>query len=95
MAKSTSQTKLQTLVRVNQLSLFAIDEAHLFTEWSSFRTAFTDLKNLDYNFPDTPVMALTATANLVVEYEIKLLLRHPVVYKASMNCPNITLKSKN
>ena len=89
MAKPANQAKLQTLVRANQLSLIAIDEAHLFTEWSRFRSAFTDLKNLKYNFP---IMALTATANLVVEDEIKLLLRHPVVYKESMNHPNITLK---
>ena len=36
-------------------------------------------------------MALTATANSVVEDEIKILLRHPVIEKASMNHPNIAL----
>ena len=89
MAKPSSQAKLQALAGVNQLSL--IDEAHLYTEWCSFRSAFTDLKNLKYNFPDTPIMALTAKANSVVEDEIKILLRHPVIEKASMNCPNIAL----
>ena len=36
-------------------------------------------------------MALTATANSVVEDEIKIFLRHPVIQKASMNRPNIAL----
>ena len=91
MAKPFGQAKLQALAGVNQLSLIAIDEAHLYTDWCSFRSTFTDLKNLKYNFPDTPVMALTATANSVVEDEIKILLRHPVIQKASMNRPNIAL----
>ena len=91
MAKPSSQAKLQALAGVNQLSLIAIDEAPLYTEWCSFRSAFTDLKNLKYNFPDTPIMALTAKANSVVEDEIKILLRHPVIEKASMDRPNIAL----
>ena len=36
-------------------------------------------------------MALTAAANSVVEDEIKILLRYPVIEKASMNHPNIAL----
>ena len=36
-------------------------------------------------------MALTATANSVVEDEIKILLQHPVIQKASMNHPNVAL----
>ena len=46
MAKPSSQAKLQALAGANQLSLIAIDEAHFYTEWCSFRSAFTDLKNL-------------------------------------------------
>ena len=42
-------------------------------------------------FPQPAATAtLTATVNSVVEGEIKLLL-HPVIHKASMNCPNIAL----
>ena len=36
-------------------------------------------------------MALTATANSLIEDDIKLLLRHPIVQKASMNRPNLYL----
>ena len=31
--KPANQSQLQTLARAGKLSLFAIDEAHLFTEW--------------------------------------------------------------
>ena len=45
-AKATNVSKLRVLVQANQLVLIAIDEAHLYCEWSDFRTAFTDLKNI-------------------------------------------------
>jgi len=50
MTKPTNQAKLHTLIRANQLSLIAIDEAHLFTEWSKFRTAVSVLRNINHNF---------------------------------------------
>ena len=62
MTKPANQAKLHTLVRANQLSLIAIDEAHLFTEWSEFRTAFSDLRNIKSHFPSIQIMCLTATA---------------------------------
>ena len=90
MTNTINQAKLQALAKTNQLQLIAIDEAHLCTEWSDFRIAFTDLRNIKHNFPDTPIMALTATANSFIEDDIKLLLR-PIVHKASMNRPNVYL----
>ena len=72
--------------------MIAIDEAHLYCEWSDFRTAFSDLKNIKFDFPTTPLMALTATATPDVEEELKnTVLRNPVIQKMSMNRPNITL----
>ena len=91
MTKPANQAKLHTLVRANQLSLIAIDEAHLFTEWSEFRTAFSDLRNIKSHLPSIPIMCLTATATPAVEEDIKLLLRNPFVQKMSMNRPNVTL----
>ena len=69
----------------------AIDEARLFTQWSEFRTAFSDLRNIKSHFPSIPIMCLTATATPAVEEDIKLLIRNPVVQKKSMNRPNVTL----
>ena len=40
-------SKLHALVQANQLLLIAIDEAHLYSEWSDFWTAFSDLKNTE------------------------------------------------
>ena len=91
-AKATNVSKLRVLVQANQLVLIAIDEAHLYCEWSDFRTAFTDLKNIKFDFPSTPLMALTATATPNVEEELKnMVLCNPVIQKVSMNHPNIAL----
>ena len=48
--KANNVTKLHVLVQANQLLLIAIDEAHLYSEWSDFRTAFSDLKILNLTF---------------------------------------------
>ena len=57
-AKATNVSKLRVLVQVNQLLLIAIDEAHLYSEWSDFRTAFSDLKNIKFDFPTTPLIQM-------------------------------------
>ena len=72
------------------VKFIVIDEAHLYTDWCSFRSAFTDLKNFKYNFPDTPIMALTATAKPVVD-EIKI----PVIEKASKTIQKLLEMLKN
>jgi len=72
MTKPANQAKLHTLVWANQLSLITIDEADLFTEWSEFCTAVSDLRNIKSHFPSISIMCLTATANPAVEEDIKL-----------------------
>lgn len=89
--KPANQARVHHLVQANKLSLIAIDEAHLFTEWSDFRCAFNELRKLKSEFPTVPLMALTATTTSNVEEDIKLLLRNPVTTKCSMNRPNVTL----
>ena len=91
-ARAINVSKLHALVQANQLLLIAIDEAHLYSEWSDFQTAFSDLKNIKFDFPTIPLMALTATATPDVEEELKnAVLRNPVIQKVSMNRPNIAL----
>ena len=89
--KPANQVLMHSLVRASKLSLIAIDEAHLFTEWSDFRCAFRELRKLKSDFPTVPIMALTATATANVQDDINLLLRNPITSKSSMNRPNITL----
>ncbi len=53
------------------LSLIAIDEAHCLSQWGhDFRPSYRQLDALVARFPDTPRMALTATADTPTRAEI-------------------------
>jgi ATP-dependent DNA helicase RecQ len=54
-----------------RLSLIAIDEAHCLSQWGhDFRPSYRQLDELVRRFPDTPRMALTATADEPTRAEI-------------------------
>src|SRR5256884_3250709 len=77
---------------VNQI---AIDEAHCISEWGhDFRPEYRQLVKLRELFPQTPLMALTATATPRVRSDIvkQLRLRQPKCYVASFNRPNLTYR---
>jgi ATP-dependent DNA helicase RecQ len=77
------------------IAQFAIDEAHCISEWGhDFRPEYRELKKLREHLPDTPVMALTATATERVRADIvkQLKLREPRCYVASFNRPNLTYR---
>jgi ATP-dependent DNA helicase RecQ len=82
---------LSDLQRWN-VRLLAVDEAHCISEWGhDFRPEYRQLAELRKLFPETPMMALTATATGRVRADIvKLLkLREPHCYVASFNRPNL------
>ena len=77
---------------VNQI---AIDEAHCISEWGhDFRPEYRQLAQLRDLFPQTPVMALTATATTRVRSDIvkQLRLRQANCFVASFNRPNLTYR---
>lgn len=62
---------LHTLHQNKQLSLIAIDEAHCVSTWGhDFRPAYRRLSRLKSQFPNVPIVALTATATREVETDI-------------------------
>ncbi len=59
-----SNSGFRDLLRLTELSLFAIDEAHCVSEWGhDFRPDYRLLRPLLDAFPDVPRLALTATAD--------------------------------
>ena len=79
------------------VSLIAIDEAHCVSIWGNdFRPEYAQLPGLMQYFPNTPVLALTATADRATQEDIRqqLRLKEPKTYLSSFERPNIHLAVK-
>ena len=78
------QEFLQTL----KIDLIAIDEAHCISQWGhDFRPDYRNLKFFRRQFPEIPIIALTATATPKV--------REDIIEQLSLNNPKICISSFN
>lgn len=88
-----SVPNFQELLHTLPIRLFAIDEAHCISEWGhDFRPDYRNLSRLRTDFPNVPIIALTATATVKVREDIvkQLNLPTPNIFTSSFNRQNLS-----
>ncbi|KAL6284699.1 hypothetical protein ACE6H2_015628 [Prunus campanulata] len=84
--------QLENLNARQMLARIVIDEAHCVSQWGhDFRPDYQALGILKQKFPNTPVLALTATATASVKEDVvqALGLVNCIVFRQSFNRPNL------
>ena len=83
------------IARVKQMTvcLLAVDEAHCISAWGyDFRPPYLQIAEFRQLIPETPVIALTASATPDVQTDIidKLTLKEPVIFRQTFARPNLS-----
>ncbi|MGO2358285.1 MAG: DNA helicase RecQ [Mesonia sp.] len=90
-----SLSALSDILKPTYFSCLAIDEAHCISSWGhDFRPSYQQLGFLKKSFPDTPIIALTATADKATRKDIvdQLNIPHAKQYISSFDRENIELE---
>jgi ATP-dependent DNA helicase RecQ len=88
----TSELFLERLKGM-KVNLLAVDEAHCISQWGyDFRPSYLRIAEIRELIPDTPVLALTATATSIVEKDIqqKLQFKNANVFRKSFERKNLS-----
>lgn len=75
------------------INLIAVDEAHCISQWGyDFRPPYLRIAKIREELPDTPILALTASATPDVQKDIceKLLFNDYKIFKKSFERPNLS-----
>mgnify|MGYP000394664154 CR=1 FL=1 len=86
------QHRFMEHIKHTGVGLFAIDEAHCLSHWGhDFRQDYLRLHCIKPNFPNVPIMALTATADKATRFDIahQLQLQEPHIHVGSFDRPNL------
>ncbi|MBK8492482.1 MAG: RecQ family ATP-dependent DNA helicase [Saprospirales bacterium] len=87
----TTELAIERIRRMH-VGLLAVDEAHCISQWGyDFRPAYLNIATIREIIPDTPILALTATAipEVVADIQEKLLFPKPNVFQKSFARPNL------
>ncbi len=87
--------EFRRLMMVSNVNLIAVDEAHCISEWGhDFRPSYRNLRKIREMFPNTKIIALTATATEKVRQDIinELSLKEPEVFVSSFDRKNLKLQ---
>jgi len=79
-------------IRQTRVCMIAVDESHCISQWGyDFRPSYLKIADIRQVLPDVPVLALTATATpeVVVDIQEKLLFREKNVYRKSFFRKNL------
>ena len=79
-------------LRHMKVSFICVDEAHCISQWGyDFRPSYLSIADIRKELPDTPVLALTATATpeVIEDIQVRLHFREKCVYKMSFARKNL------